>query len=144
MWNASNPGHPRAPIGIWKKGVSVEEITAAFNVSHDLLNECGVVSSSCSSYSGCLGTPLLAAALNGNFEVAKTLVHYNVDIDAPTVLRKDLLQHSDVGHSSCTIHWTPLHVAISFGHADIVKLLVENGAQLSCQTNVSCNCWPSV
>lgn len=131
---ASNSGNTRtgaSPIGIWRKDVKVEEITAAFNNSPSLLNELGLLSSS-NSFKDCLGTPLFAAAMNGNFVIAAELVKYKVEIDAATILREDASSFS-----FARAKWTPLHVAIEGGHANIVKLLVENGAHICRQTNVS-------
>lgn len=65
-------------------------------------------------------SPLAEAAKIGDLALVKTLVQKG-DVD---INKKD------------TLYWMPLHFAIMFGHINIVKFLIENGADV----NIT-SCW---
>mmetsp|Transcript_18102 Transcript_18102/g.22813 ORF Transcript_18102/g.22813 Transcript_18102/m.22813 type:complete len:413 (-) Transcript_18102:139-1377(-) len=65
-------------------------------------------------------TPLMTAAVGGNYEVCELLLDYNANVNAADTITKD----------------TALHLAITEGHKDVVKLLCKRNAdiaQVDCQ-----------
>lgn len=60
------------------------------------------------------GTPLHAASLNGNVDIARLLIERGADIDAP----------------GKEYYGTPLHAAALNGNIDIVRLLIDEGADI--------------
>lgn len=59
-------------------------------------------------------TALHQAAIDGNMEVAETLVNSGADVNS----------------TDCE-EWTPLHAAVHQGHEDFVRFLLQNGAGVS-------------
>jgi ankyrin repeat protein len=79
-------------------------------------------------------TPLHLAASNGNLDIVKTLCEYGAkqvacpfEIDA---MGRDLGIDQSLAPYYCV---TPLCVAVTYGHLDVVKYLVNAGAATSCK-----------
>ena len=77
-------------------------------------------------------TPLLAAAKEGNLDCVKVLLSFKADIEGRG---KVLICGEDVNtYRTCT----PLCVAASYGHVNVMSCLVQNGADVNARADDSC------
>jgi hypothetical protein len=141
------PKTQKSAIGLWKRDVTADKIYAAANTEVDL-NEVGIVANKANSFEfqGCLGTPLFAAAYNGNLEVVEALLACGAAINKVTVVRNDTPPGVWRGFAGVNNEqgWTPLMAAVKYGFMDVVKVLIGCGANLDLHNAVSslrrCNC----
>ena len=92
--------------------------------------------------------PLQKAVSDGNFEIVKSLLNQNADVNAktvngmtalhlaamggPTNILKLLLAHeANVKATTTNEGWTPLHMAAYFGNKEGVQLLLESNADIN-------------
>ena len=95
-------------------------------------------------------TPLLAASSRGNAEIARLLLEHSADLEArasdgstalhlasKTQVARVLLE-PEYGANTTALNakgWTPLHSASHWGHAEIVRLLLERRADVAARAN---------
>jgi ankyrin repeat protein len=105
------------------------------NKTVELLLRAGRPVNGAEKYSG--RTPLINAAENGHVEVVRTLLAAKADPNFPIVPKvfRSGLPLPGWGSSSVRPNpgWTPLMFAASKGHADVVKLLLQSGANVDSQ-----------
>jgi len=96
-------------------------------------------------------TPVFCAALIGNLEIVEYLVDKNADVNKsnspvnglsdPAVATINIMctmsflvslseEEKKKKKNFTGIGWTPLHAAAAFGHAEIAKFLIANGARI--------------
>ena len=75
-----------------------------------------------------LATPLIIAARDGNLDFVKALLRYEANIEARGTTKFDGGVKED-----CTALW----VATSKGHFDVVRLLIEQNAEVDCRTSLN-------
>ncbi|ALA62477.1 ankyrin repeat family protein [Turkeypox virus] len=91
-------------------------------------------------------TPLICAVKNNNFKIARKLLSINIDPNIPddtgstalhfavrygTKIVKLLIYHGAIVDVNSTKYGYPLDIAISLGKLNVVKILLENGANIS-------------
>ena len=79
-------------------------------------------------------TPLILAVKNGNVDCVEVLLNYKADIEG----RGDYDDYHDDDEWNLPGRYdgsTPLFVAAAYGHLDILKCLVENGADVNAATH---------
>ncbi|KAM0790860.1 hypothetical protein ACM66B_004701 [Microbotryomycetes sp. NB124-2] len=78
--------------------------------------------------------PLHAAASSGSLAIVKELIEYGADVNAPRLSRRYSHDRSrSSGMAAGTTGSTALHFAAANGHADVVSILLEFGADPSAE-----------
>lgn len=95
-------------------------------------------------------TPLMYAAIQGNLEATKDLLHQNAEVNKTgwtalhyaaikghTSIVQILLEHSAYIDAESPDKNTPLMLAARYGHTPVVKLLLEQGADMDIRNNLN-------
>jgi ankyrin repeat protein len=76
---------------------------------------------------GHASTPLMGAAFNGNLPLVRALLARKADVTAVSADRTGTVRNGPVRYGTVTA----LHVAVTSGHPDVVKLLLKSGAPVN-------------
>jgi hypothetical protein len=76
-------------------------------------------------------TPIMLAVLSGNINMLKYVLGMRTALTAPLVTRVDMVRHTIVQAKDSLFYVSALSLAAQMGRLDMVKLLVEAGAQVN-------------